>query len=334
MSRRYKIIIAIIAVLAIFVFAIYQRATETQEVPTFGADISAIKFIHTDENEGEDIIITSDKKIYQGFSGTTVYFSIDPLLKESEDVAMQFYFTDSNARVSQIYQRKDNAWWALPLSQGGVTNSKFSKSMTRKKEIEGKIYVQSKASFNSLGETEYFMAEIAYTPGTPGQFLIEAFGSSGSYGILDPWYDSGWLYRKKITIDYNKVGSGGVTNFPMLFSRTDVDLKSTGNGVHVASATGLDILFTDVNGTKLDHEIELYTATTGNLIAWVEVPSISASANTTVYIYYGNASAADQSNATGVWDANYKGVWHLPDGTTLNLTDSTSNVVNFTTAGG
>ena len=161
MSRRYKIIIAIIAVLAIFVFAIYQRATETQEVPTFGADISAIKFIHTDENEGEDLVITSDEKIYQGFSGTTVFFSIDPMFERSEDVALQFYFTDPEAKVTQIYQMKDNAWWALNSSEGKITDSKFSESFKRRKTVDGKIYTQSKASYNSTGETEYFMAELA-----------------------------------------------------------------------------------------------------------------------------------------------------------------------------
>src|SRR3989344_6803553 len=326
MSRRYKIIIAIIAVLAIFVFAIYQRATETQEVATFGADISAIKFIHTDENEGEDLIITSDKKVYQGFSGTTVFFSIDPMFERSEDVALQFYFTDPNAKVVQIYQRRDNAWWSLNSSEGEVTDSKFSKSFAKRKEIDGKIHTQAKTSYNSTGETEYFMAEIAYTPGTPGQFLIEAFGSSGSYGILDPWYDSGWLYRKKITINPQYV-AGGLTNFPMLFSRTDLDLRATTSSGHVASTTGGDILFTDADNNKLDHEIEYYASTTRELVAWVEVPFVSSTSTRDIYIYYGNSTVplANQQNATGVWDGNYTNVYHVPDGTTLGLSDSTSN---------
>jgi len=39
---------------------------------------------------------------------------------------------------------------------------------------------------------------------------------------------------------------------------------------------------------------------------------------------YGNAGITnDQSNKTAVWDTNYKAVWHVPNGTNLNLTDST-----------
>jgi hypothetical protein len=40
---------------------------------------------------------------------------------------------------------------------------------------------------------------------------------------------------------------------------------------------------------------------------------------------YGNSSASDQENKTSVWDTNYTGVWHLPNGTTLSANDSTTN---------
>src|SRR6266550_5552271 len=46
---------------------------------------------------------------------------------------------------------------------------------------------------------------------------------------------------------------------------------------------------------------------------------------------YGNASiTTNQSNKTAVWDANYKGVWHLPNGSSLTANDSTSNGINGT----
>ena len=334
MSNKSKIFLTVVATVLILGFVVYQAVTSnTQYIGTLNTDIGAIKFVHTDENEGEDLIITSDKKVYQGFSGTTIYFSVNPLLKEAEDVALQFYFTDPNAKAVQIYQRKDNAWWALPLGAGEVTDSKFSESFTRKKEIDGKIYTQSRTFYDSTGETEYFMAELAYTPGTPGQFLIEAFGESGSYGILDPWYDSGWSYRKKITINPQYVADG-LSNFPMLFSRTDLDLRATASGGHVASTTGGDILFTAADGaTKLDHEIEAYTSTTGELVAWVEVPFVSSTSTRDIYIYYGNSTIplANQQNVTGVWDASYVGVYHMNDNlATTNVKESTSNGFNGT----
>src|SRR5437667_9548623 len=42
-----------------------------------------------------------------------------------------------------------------------------------------------------------------------------------------------------------------------------------------------------------------------------------------MYVYYGNASAADQQNKTAVWDGNFKGVYHFPNGTILTGADST-----------
>jgi hypothetical protein len=143
------------------------------------------------------------------------------------------------------------------------------------------------------------------------------------------WYSSGgtWSYRKQITIDHTKVsGASTLSSFPMLFSVTDNDLKYTGSGGKVGKADGTDILFTSSDGTtKLDHEIEKYASTTGETITWVEIPSLSPSTDTIIYIYYGNSGASDQQNAAGVWDSNYQGVWHLPNGSSLGALDSTSN---------
>ena len=99
-----------------------------------------------------------------------------------------------------------------------------------------------------------------------------------------------------------------ITNFPMLFSVTDSNLKSTGNGGYVGKSDGTDIFFTASDGsTKLNHELESYNASTGPVIAWVQIPSLSPTSDTTIYVYYGNSSASDQQNKTGVWDSNYKG---------------------------
>ena len=72
----------------------------------------------------------------------------------------------------------------------------------------------------------------------------------------------------------------------MLVDITDSDLAAH------AQSTGNDILFTSSDGvTKLAHEIEIYTSATGRLTAWVKVPTLSTSADTVIYMYYGNASA-------------------------------------------
>jgi len=58
----------------------------------------------------------------------------------------------------------------------------------------------------------------------------------------------------------------------------------------------------------------------------VQVPTVSHTVDTVFYIFYGNASVTtDQSNPSGTWDSNFRGVWHLGDGTTLSANDSTVN---------
>lgn len=146
-----------------------------------------------------------------------------------------------------------------------------------------------------------------------------------------------YLYKQVITIDHTKVmGSSNLSSFPALINFTDANLKTIANGGHVANSNGYDIVFSaDADGTTLlDFEIERYDATTGEVIAWVRIPTLDYNDNTILYLFYGNALAINTvSNPTGVWDANYMGVYHLPNGTTKNGADSTSNGRNGTFTG-
>lgn len=146
------------------------------------------------------------------------------------------------------------------------------------------------------------------------------------------WYNTSWLYRKKIIIDDSYVEGTSHTNFPLLVSLTSDTALATS-----ALDSGNDILFTASDGTtKLDHEIETFNGTTGQLISWVRIPTLSGTAPTTLYMYYGNAAASSQQNPTGVWDSTYHAVWHLnenPAGTAPQIQDSTSNNRDGTSQG-
>src|SRR5580698_313890 len=147
---------------------------------------------------------------------------------------------------------------------------------------------------------------------------------------------NGYSYTRTITISHLKVPNSNRTNFPMLFNTTDPLLETTANGGHVSNSSGYDIIFTsDAAGTqKLNHEIEYYNGSTGQFIAWVEVPTVSYTTDTVIYLFYGNSSiTASQENKPGVWDSNFLGVWHLSNGTTLNANDSTANGNNATING-
>jgi len=149
-----------------------------------------------------------------------------------------------------------------------------------------------------------------------------------------------WQYRRKITIDGGEV-KGNLANFPVLVNTKNFSsglkntLKDTSEtGGHVAQLDGGDISFTASDGTtKLAHEIEQYTSTAGELMAWVNVENLYEDVDAVIYIYYGNPDPffPDQWNTAAVWDANYKGVWHLNEGVadegSINNVhiDSTSN---------
>ena len=144
-----------------------------------------------------------------------------------------------------------------------------------------------------------------------------AAGNSGAFTMNSnlSWYNSGWGYRIAITINHATV-AGPLTNFPVLIVLTSSSLSQ------FAQTSGNDILFTAGDGTnQLAHEIESYTSASGALVAWVNVPLLSSTADTNIYLYYGNPAAANQQNAGGVWDANFQGVWHLNN----SFADSTAN---------
>ena len=152
----------------------------------------------------------------------------------------------------------------------------------------------------------------------------------------------GYSYRQSITVNSGQVSSGPLTNYPFLFSTTDANLATVANGGQVNNANGYDIIFVGLDDTTcggtatspctLNFEVENYNAATGQLIAWVNVPSINSS--TVIYIYFGNSSiTTSQAQPTSVWDSHYALVSHLGNGTTLNINDSTSNGNNGANGG-
>ena len=135
----------------------------------------------------------------------------------------------------------------------------------------------------------------------------------------------GFGYKRSITIDHTKCGSGDSTNFPVLVYISDATFKTVGNGGHVQSSSGNDILFYSDSGgtTQIASEIDGYTATTGVVYAWVKVSTLSVSSDTVIYVFYGDSSPP--SRTTGAWNSNFRGVWHFGDGSSVTNTDSSGN---------
>ena len=142
------------------------------------------------------------------------------------------------------------------------------------------------------------------------------------------WYSTSWEYRKKIEISLNSEISSDLSNFPILVSVTDSDF------IKATESDGTDIIFTANDGTtRLAHEIERYNTSTGEVIAWVKIPTLSASTGTDIYIYYKGVVEID---ASSVWDDNYRLVYHLNQTSTGTVDEFTdvSDTGNDGTGGG
>ncbi len=187
-----------------------------------------------------------------------------------------------------------------------------------------------------------------FQPGLRGVEGKQASRSRRASGFLTPWAalvllhafvataHSAPSYYKVLQVNAGQVTGGPHADFPLLFNTTDPVLRTTGNGGRVTSASGWDIIFatsptcadsTSCGGRKLDHEIESYNPATGELVAWVRLPSIAD--GTVVYVHYGDAAvSATTENRSGVWSSGYRGVWHLretPAGAAGEVKDSTVN---------
>lgn len=159
--------------------------------------------------------------------------------------------------------------------------------------------------------------------------------TSWATGCAASW-SNGYTYCRSVTIDHTKVPNTNQTNFPVLVTGTYSYLAVVGSGGKVQSASGFDIIYTsDQQGsTTLKFERAVWSSTTGLVEFWVNVPTVSTSSDTTIYLFYGKTGVVvDPADPANTWDTNYKGVWHFGDGTTLSLTDSTANGNNGTNHG-
>jgi len=111
-------------------------------------------------------------------------------------------------------------------------------------------------------------------------------------------------------------------------------LKDSAHDGNVNTTQGYDFVFTSgSNNIRYDCEIEKYNGTSGTLVAWVRIPSLSGSSNTTIRMYYGNSEITEDQacniwqRPTYVWNSSYKLVQHLEESCASSgcIEDSTIN---------
>ncbi|TDO23168.1 fibronectin type III domain protein [Pedobacter duraquae] len=150
---------------------------------------------------------------------------------------------------------------------------------------------------------------------------------------------NGYAYKKTITLNTKNIVSGTatLTNFPYLLSIQDNDLKlntalcnltTTGYATgKVLSNIGADITFTSSTGTALNFDIDTYDPTTGTLVVWLKLPSISNASNLLVNMLFGKATP-DVNVTSSTWPSDYKAVFHFDENTYTGTTnDATTSAL-------
>jgi hypothetical protein len=144
------------------------------------------------------------------------------------------------------------------------------------------------------------------------------------------WFDEGWNYRKAVDIT-NSVGTT-LTDFQVSISIGTSALITAGK----MQSDCDDIRVTDVSGKLLPHWIEENNPgcnTPTDTKVWVKVPNIPSSGGT-VYLYYGNPSAANVGDGNKVFeffdDFNdnqmNSGKWNIVDQAGALISSETSGV--------
>ena len=139
------------------------------------------------------------------------------------------------------------------------------------------------------------------------------------------WWNNSWLKRKKITLN-NIDQATTFSDMPVL-----IKLNTARINYNDLIADGSDIRFTlDDHSTVLSHNIEHWNAS-GESFIWVKLPTIAASSEVNIYMYYNNSAATDADDANGVF-SNYSGVWNM-DKSGASYIDSTGSGKDGTNVG-
>lgn len=158
-----------------------------------------------------------------------------------------------------------------------------------------------------------------------------SLGVGGGTGPAPP---AGFAHYSTYTTNPAQCGASDSPNFPVWVLVTNPKLKTVGNGGLVQNPNGYDIRpYNAALTTALNFELELYDGVGGTVGMWVNVPNLSATLAIPIVLCYANPGLSVNGSSSATWDANYRGVYHLGNGTTLSLTDSSAAGYNLTALG-
>ena len=124
---------------------------------------------------------------------------------------------------------------------------------------------------------------------------INSFSTTHKFSVAaadTTWWNGSWLYRVPVTLTENSGSALSGYQVSLLVSYVSSKMK----------ADFTDLRFTDSDKvTPLSFWVESFNASASAFV-WVKVPSIAAFGTKTIYMYYGNPSAASGGNGTATFD--------------------------------
>jgi len=139
-----------------------------------------IPLLWADNNDGEDLIIKSDRQYYDANEQTDVFFSVGNQTSSDQKTDIYFWFDGADKTIAS----------AEGLSSGGrrqplkIENCKLNenckleiKNLSRK-DVKGYTQGSKFQDTISANQTSYYRAAVEFPKGASGEFFIEAFGVS------------------------------------------------------------------------------------------------------------------------------------------------------------
>jgi hypothetical protein len=152
-------------------------------------------------------------------------------------------------------------------------------------------------------------------------------------------------YTFSIALTLHKGSGSDQTNFAAPISVRDIRLATVANGGNVQNTVSnslsrtvpADLVFCPdqtLTSTPLKYETESYGATYGDYVGWVQIPTLHFGSYDTIYLFTNNSAVTtDQEDLTMWSDLSYAAVWHYPNGSTIDLKDSSGNANDITAQG-
>ncbi|HHE76850.1 MAG TPA: LamG domain-containing protein [Candidatus Parcubacteria bacterium] len=153
-----------------------------KEIPANYVDSadSPIPLLWTDNNQGENLIIQSDRRYYDGSTFSWVYFAITNLSGEGQGIKVKFEFKGGKGELANVEKMNPKSNPEPRRVQG----------CPEPYVVQGKIQNNSFSDVLTENETNFYKAKIEYPKGAKGEFIIRAKGEKGAWGELDPYYSS------------------------------------------------------------------------------------------------------------------------------------------------